>query len=121
MRLLSFHQLVETTLAMLRPEAASGWRRRVDYSTGEALAWHAELGLSLSLRCCAVGADRHSLLARWIGPTGEALFERTYFCGASSFDWQTAAESVAEAMPDAALTTTHNPAGDANTLRAAHA
>jgi hypothetical protein len=99
MRLLSFLTQVEATLAMLRPGDALGWRRRVDPLAGSATAWHPRLGLSLHLRVSAVGEDRHGLHARWSGPAGEVLGERTYFCGPSGFDWQRAAESVAELAP----------------------
>lgn len=103
MRLLSFLNLVELTLGMLRPEASSGWRRRANHSAGEALSWHPALGLALHLRVSEVAEGRHSVLARWIGPAGAVLLERTYFCGESSFEWQTAAESVAETMPEGGL------------------
>lgn len=121
MRLLSFYQQVESTLEMLRPEAAGTWKRRVNYDTGEAIAWNDSLGLSLSLRTSAVGEGRHSLVAKWLGPTGEALTERSYFCGQSPFEWQTAAESVAESMPESSLSTPKTLAGDMSPLRAANA
>ena len=102
MRLFSFLKQVETTLAMLKPECSAGWRRRADYQTGSAAYWHEQIGLVLSLRSCDLGSGRFSLQTRWTGPSGLALHEHTYFCGASSFDWQSAADSVAEAMPDPA-------------------
>ncbi|MCX6938301.1 MAG: hypothetical protein NTU80_10465 [Verrucomicrobia bacterium] len=103
MRLLSFLNQVETTLAMLRPEESTGWHRRADYQTGVATWWHPALGLVLGLRCCALGNDRYSIQTRWSGPTGAVLQDRTFFCGSSSFEWQTAAETVAEAMPEGTL------------------
>lgn len=103
MRLLSFLTQVESTLAVLRPEDGLGWRRRVDYQTSSAVAWHPRLGLSLRLRLSSLGEDRHGLNARWIGPSGEVLEERTFFCGASPFEWQTAAETIAELTPAGAL------------------
>lgn len=104
MRLLSFLNQVEATLAVIRPdEAGSGWRRRVDYQKNEAVAWHPILGLSLHLRASHVAEDRFGLLARWAGPSGAVLEERTYFCGPSPYDWQAAAESVAELAPAGAM------------------
>lgn len=104
MRLLSFLNQVEATLAVIRPEdAASGWRRRVDYQKNEAVAWHSKLGLSLHIRASHVAEDRFGLLARWTGPTGAILEERTYFCGPSPYDWQAAAEAVAELAPSGIL------------------
>ncbi|MFA6290059.1 MAG: hypothetical protein WC661_21955 [Opitutaceae bacterium] len=100
MRLLSFFNQVETTLAMLRPEQASGWNRRADYNSGSALCWHPPTGLALGLRSAALGDGHFSIQTSWRGPTGAVLHERTFFCGASSFDWQNAAEAVAEAMPE---------------------
>lgn len=91
---------------MLRPEALGGWRRRANHATGEATSWHPPLGLVLNLRVSEVADGRHSVLARWVGPTGAVLHERTHFCGESSFEWQTAAESVAEAMPEGRLSET---------------
>ena len=102
MRLFSFFKQVETTLAMLKPECSAGWKRRADYQTGSAAYWHDQLGLVLSLRCCELGGSRFSLQTRWTGPTGLTLYDHTYFCGAAAFDWQAAADSVAEAMPDPA-------------------
>ena len=102
MRLFSFFKQVETTLAMLKPECSAGWKRRADYQTGSAAYWHDQIGLVLSLRSCELGGGRYSLQTRWTGPTGLALHEHTDFCGASSFDWHRAADSVAEAMPDPA-------------------
>ena len=102
MRLFSFFKQVETTLAMLKPECSAGWKRRADYQTGSAAYWHDQIGLVLSLRSCELGGGRYSLQTRWTGPTGLALHEHTYFCGASNFDWQSAADSIAEAMPDPA-------------------
>jgi hypothetical protein len=120
MRLLSFLNQVETTLAMLRPEESTGWNRRADYQTGVATWWHPTLGLVLGLRCCALGNDRYSLQARWSGPTGAVLQDRTFFCGASTFEWQTAAEAVAEAMPEATLSNPGMPT-DASYLATATA
>lgn len=114
MRLLSFLNQVETTLAMLRPEESTGWNRRADYQTGVATWWHPNLGLALGLRCCALGNDRYSLQTRWSGPTGTVLQERTFFCGSSSFEWQTAAETVAENMPEATLGNQGNGSGQEN-------
>jgi hypothetical protein len=105
MRLLSFLTQVESTLAVIRPEDGLGWRRRVDYQTSTAVAWHPRLGLSLRLRLSSIGEDSHGLNARWIGPSGEILEERTFFCGASPFEWQTAAETIAELAPAGALDT----------------
>ena len=105
MRLFSFFKQVETTLTMLKPECSTGWKRRADYQTGAAVYWHDQLGLVLSLRCCELGGGRCSLQTRWTGPAALSVYEHTYFCGASSFDWQAAAESVAEAMPDPADST----------------
>jgi len=102
MRLFSFFKQVETTLAMLKPECSAGWKRRADYQTGSAAYWHDQLGLVLSLRCCELGGSRFSLQTRWTNPAGLSLYDHTYFCGASAFDWQAAADSVAEAMPDPA-------------------
>jgi hypothetical protein len=102
MRLFSFFKQVETTLAMLKPECSAGWKRRADYQTGSASYWHDQLGFVLSLRCCELGGSRFSLQTRWTGPTGLTLYDHTYFCGASAFDWQAAADSVAEALPDPA-------------------
>jgi hypothetical protein len=109
MRLLSFFTQVEATLAVLRPEDATGWLRRVNHHTGEALAWNSRLGLSLQLRVSSVADDRHALLARWVGPGGRVLEERTFFCGFSPFEWQSAAETIAELAPQGALSdhTTH--------------
>ncbi len=103
MRLLSFCNLVETTLAMLQPDHAEGWSRRADYQQGTATCWQPDLGLSLALQCCALEDGRSSIQARWHGPSGEVLHNRTFFCGSSSFEWQRAAEAVAEAMPDPVL------------------
>ena len=100
MRLLSFFKQVETTMAMLKPECSVGWKRRADYQTGSAFCWHEQIGLVLSLRTCELGGGRFSLQTRWTGPSGLSLHEHTYFCGASAFDWQSAADAVAEAMPD---------------------
>jgi hypothetical protein len=100
MRLFSFLKQVETTLAMLKPECSTGWKRRADYQTGAATYWHEQIGLILNLRSCELGGGRFSLQTRWVGQSGLALFERTYFCGGSSFDWQSAADSIAEAMPE---------------------
>jgi hypothetical protein len=102
MRLFSFLKQVETTLVMLQPDYTSGWHRRADYQTGAAAYWHDASGLVLSLRSSALGGGRFSLQTRWTGPSGLSLYEHTYFCGATSFDWQSAADSVAEAMPDPA-------------------
>ena len=102
MRLLSFFKQVETTMAMLKPECSVGWKRRADYQTGSASCWHDQIGLVLSVRTCELGGGRFSLQTRWTGPSGNALHEHTYFCGASAFDWQSAADAVAEAMPDPA-------------------
>jgi hypothetical protein len=104
MRLLSFLNQVEATLAVIRPEdAASGWQRRVDYQKNEAVAWNAALGLSLHLRTSQVAEGRYGLLVRWTGTSGAILEERTYFCGPSAYDWQAAAESVAELAPSGAI------------------
>ncbi len=99
MRLLSFLTQVEATLAVLRPEDSVGWRRRVSPHSGTALAWHPRLGLCLHLRVSHVTEDRHGLLARWTDQSGRLLEEKTYFCGPSGFDWQRAAEAVAELAP----------------------
>jgi hypothetical protein len=99
MRLLSFLNQVEATLAMLRPEDSVGWRRRVNPLLGSAVAWHPALGLSLHLRVSRVAEDRHGLLTRWTDRSGRVLEERTFFCGPSGFDWQRAAEAVAELTP----------------------
>lgn len=112
MRLLSFLNQVEATLAVIRPEeATSGWKRRVDYQKNEAVAWHPKLGLSLHLRASHVAEDRFGLLARWAGPTGAVLEERTFFCGPSPYDWQAAAESVAELAPSGVLPDAAEPPG----------
>jgi len=103
MRLLSFLNQVEATLAMLRPEDSLGWKRRVNYQTGEAVSWNPSIGLSLRLNLSTISDDRHSLLARWIGPGGAVLQERIFFCGSDPFTWQTAAESVAEIAPESVL------------------
>lgn len=116
MRLLSFLTQVEATLAVLRPEDGAGWRRRVDYQSGEAVAWHPRLGLSLHLRLSLVTQDRHGLHARWSADSGEVLEERTFFCGPSGFEWQAAAEALAELAPAPALTPLL--AGRAETLAA---
>jgi hypothetical protein len=121
MRLLSFFNQVETTLAMLNPESPGSWRRRVNYQTGEALSWNAAQGLSLRLRVSEVAEARYGLLARWVGPAGNILHERTFFCGPSSFEWQSAAEATAEAMPagvlpaatDAAIDSDYGPLASA--------
>ena len=99
MRLLSFLNQVETTLAMLNPEQSTGWNRRANYQLGVATYWHPTLKLALSIRCCALGEGKFSMQARWSGPTGAVLYDRLLFCGPSPFEWQTAAEAVAEAMP----------------------
>jgi hypothetical protein len=99
MRLLSFLSHVETTLAMLNPEQPAGWKRRANYQAGLSTLWLPELGLALSLQCCSLGENKFSLRTRWSGPTGAILYERLFFCGPSPFDWSTAAEAVAEAMP----------------------
>lgn len=99
MRLLSFLNQVETTLAMLQPEHASGWARRADYQRGTATCWHPATGIALRLHSSALGDSRFSVQAVWSGPDGSAVHDRTFFCGATPFDWQTAADAVAEAMP----------------------
>ncbi len=99
MRLLSFLNHVENTLAMLSPESSTGWKRRADYQLGLATYWHPTHGLALTLHCCSLGEGRFSLQARWSGPTGAIIYDRLLFCGPSPFDWSTAAEAVAEAMP----------------------
>jgi hypothetical protein len=101
MRLLSFFKQVETTLAMLHPDCAGGWNRRADYRTGTASCWQERTGLSLSLRTCELGDGRYSLQTRWTA-RGTPLSDRTFFCGVSPYDWQSAADAVAEAMPDPA-------------------
>ncbi len=101
MRLLSFLTQVEATFSMLRPEDGPGWLRRVDYQTGEASAWHAGIGLSLHLRVSAVSERSHGVHARWTGPTGEVLVEKTFFCGPAAHEWQTAADTLAELAPAA--------------------
>lgn len=118
MRLLSFFNKVEITLAMLKPEYASGWKRRADYQMGAATCWHDQTGLALNIHSSDLGNGRFSLQACWADQTGHSLFNHTYFCGASQFDWQSAADAVAEAMPDPveiAQTSTQEP----STLRAA--
>jgi hypothetical protein len=99
MRLLSFLNQVEITLAMLQPEHADGWTRRADYQRGTATFWHPATGLALRLHSSALGDGRFSVQAVWAGPDGSTLHDRTFFCGATPFDWQTAADAVAEAMP----------------------
>ncbi len=111
MRLLSFLNQVEATLAMLQPEHADGWTRRADYQRGTATFWRPASGLALGLHSSALGGDRHSLRAVWSGPDGARLHDRTFFCGASPFDWQNAADAVAEAMP-ATLPVFSEPAAD---------
>jgi len=101
MRLLSFFNQVETTLAMLKPECASGWKRRADYLTGSATCWHEQTGLALSLHTSELGGGRFSVHSTWSAQNGLALYDRTFFCGPSTFDWQSSADAVAEAMPDA--------------------
>lgn len=103
MRLLSFLTQVETTFSMLRPEDGPGWRRRVNYQTGEASAWHPALGIALHLRVSAVSEASHGVHARWTGPSGDVLAERTFFCGAAAYEWQTAADTLAELAPQGAL------------------
>lgn len=103
MRLLSFLAQVEATFSMLRPEDGPGWLRRVDYQTGEASAWHPLLGLALHLRVSAVSESSHGVHARWTGPAGDVLVERTFFCGAAAYEWQTAADTLAELAPSGAL------------------
>ncbi len=100
MRLLSFFNQVETTLAMLKPECAGGWKRRANYLTGAAVCWHERAGFTLNLQASALGNNRFSLQTHWSGPAGATSHERTFFCGASPFDWQAAADAVAEAMPE---------------------
>lgn len=102
MRLLSFISQIESTLAMLRPEDAQGWRRRMNPQTTEALAWHPRLKLSLHLRVSLVGEGRHGVDARWLGPAGDSVVQRVFFC-ATAFEWQSAAETLAELMPAGAL------------------
>jgi hypothetical protein len=99
MRLLSFLNQVEITLAMLQPEYADGWTRRADYQRGRATRWHAATGLALSLHSSALGDGRFSVQAIWSGPDGSTLHNRTFFCGTTPFDRQSAADAVAEAMP----------------------
>jgi len=99
MRLLSFLNQVEITLAMLQPEHAEGWVRRADYQRGTATFWHPATGLALRLHSSALGDGRFSVRSSWSGPDGSCLHDHTFFCGASPFDWQTAADAVAEAMP----------------------
>ena len=103
MRLLSFLTQVETTFSMLRPEDGPGWRRRVNYQTGEASAWHPALGIALHLRVSAVSEASHGVHARWTGPSGDVLAERTFFCGAAAYEWQTAADTLAELAPQGGL------------------
>lgn len=103
MRLLSFFNQVETTLAMLRPECSVGWSRRADYQQGIGTYWHRRMGLSLSVRAYELGEDRYSLQTSWSGPGEQILFERTFFCGSSPADWQGAADAVAEGMPELPL------------------
>lgn len=103
MRLLSFLNQVETTLAMLHPDHASGWRRRADYDQGAASAWHPGAGLSLGVRVCALGGGRYSVQAHWTNAAGQILQTRTFYCGAASYEWQTCADAVAEAMPEPVL------------------
>ena len=100
MRLLSFLNQVETTLAMLRPDDATGWNRRANYQSGSATYWHLRLGLVLNLQASDLGGGRYSLQTTWSASTGTVLNERIFFCGPSPFDWQNAAEAVAEAMPE---------------------
>jgi len=102
MRLLSFCNLVETTLAMLQPDHAKGWSRRADYQLGKATYWNPQIGLTLTLACCTLDDGRCSIQASWHGPTGEVLQNRVFYCTASTFEWQRAAETVAELMPDPA-------------------
>lgn len=99
MRLLSLLNQIEATFAVLRPEDATGWRRRVNPLEGSALAWHPRLRISLHLRVGRVAEDRHGVNARWTGPSGEVVGEKTCFCGPSPFDWQNAAETLAELAP----------------------
>ena len=99
MRLLSFLNQVEITLAMLQPEQADGWTRRADYQRGNATFWHPATGLALRLCSSALGDGRFSLQTTWSGPGGARSHDRTFYCGTSPFDWQSAADAVAEAMP----------------------
>lgn len=103
MRLLSFLNQVEATLQVLRPEDGPGWQRRVNYQNGEATAWHSGLGIALHLRLSLVAENNHGLQIRWTGPTGEVLVERTFFCGPVAYEWQSAAEAVAELAPAGSL------------------
>jgi hypothetical protein len=109
MRMLSFFNQVEMTLAMLKPECAFGWRRRAHYQTGTATYWNDQSGLALNLHTCDLGGGRYSLATTWSDRTGSALHHRTFFCGPKTFDWQTAADAVAEAMPEPSELPTDTP------------
>lgn len=109
MRLLSFLTQMEAAFQMIRPEDGPGWRRRVNYQSGEASAWHPTLGIALHLRLSVVAENSHGVQARWTGPTGEVLAERTFFCGSAAYEWQAAAEAVAELAPAASLSQPAEP------------
>lgn len=113
MRLLSFLTQVEAALQVLRPDDGPGWLRRVNYQTGEATAWHPRLGLAIHLRLSAVAENSHGVQARWTGPTGEVLEERTFFCGPAGYEWQAAAEAVAELAPASSLSRPVDPPPEA--------
>lgn len=109
MRLLSFLTHVEAALQVLRPDDGPGWLRRVDYQDGKASAWHPRLGIALHLRLSRVAENHHGVQARWTGPTGEVLEERTFFCGAAPYEWQAAAEALAELAPESSLSLPASP------------
>lgn len=102
MRLLSFCNLVETAMDMIQPVHAKGWNRRAIYQLGNATYWNPKLGLTLTLACCSLKDGCCSIQTCWHGPSGEVLQTRVFFCGTSQLEWQRAAETVAEIMPDPA-------------------
>ncbi len=109
MRLLSFLSLVQDHLALLRPEHATGWVRRVSFHTGAACFSHPSHGLTLTLRGSPLADGQHNLNASWHGVTGEAVSTRSFYSGAPGFRWETAAQAVADTMP-APILPASNPA-----------
>ena len=96
MRLLSFLSMVQITMAMLQPENSIGWKRIVNYATGDASLYNKELNLILRIHSCDLKQGIFSMKIDWSDYQGKSLHNNIFFLGKTSFDWSQAADSVAE-------------------------
>ena len=90
--------MVQTTMTMLQPELENGWSRIVNYSNGTAACYNRQANLVLRLKSFKLENEMFSLKTEWTDYSGKQIHSKTHFLGRTPFDWQQAADSVAEVV-----------------------